>query len=168
MTLPTIRNSRKEGRWRAAAAMLPVWAVLAISVLAIPTMTGCGRKAPPQPPEGRQLPPMVTDLSGRIENGELVLEWTVPAPTEENRLLATGFKVLVDQQGSSDPCPNCPPDYEALGRLKVLGDLEIAAGSQTMRYRTPVEPGYRYRVVVVAISDEGTAGPESNTLRLED
>jgi hypothetical protein len=83
-------------------------------------------------------------------------------------LTAVGFNVLVDQQPSGEPCPNCPPNYETAGRLKVLGNLEIAAGSQTMHFRMPVEPGYRYRVAVVAISDEGTASPESNTLRLED
>jgi hypothetical protein len=147
--------------------VLPAWGVLVIVLLAIPALTGCGRKAPPVPPEGEQRPPMVADLSGRIDRGELILEWTVPAPTEQNPLLASGFNVRVDQQRSGESCPNCPPNFETVGRLKVLGNLEIAAGSQTMRFRMPVEPGYRYTVVVIAISDQETAGPESNPLKLE-
>jgi hypothetical protein len=55
-----------------------------------------------------------------------------------------------------------------VGRLKVLGNLETAAGTQKMSYRGQVAPGYRYAVEVVAISDEGTAGPGSNTLRIND
>jgi hypothetical protein len=161
------RQAKKCGRRRSIATLLAAWGGLALAMLTVFAMTGCGKKAPPVPPEGEQRPPMVMDLSGRIDNGELILAWTVPTPTEQNPLIAVGFNVLVDQQPSGEPCPNCPPDYETVGLLKVLGNLEIAAGSQTMHFRMPVESGYRYRVAVVAISDGGTAGPESNTLRLE-
>ena len=135
--------------------------------LAFLTVCGCGKKAPPKPPEGQQRPPVVADLTGVIDNGILLLNWTVPAPDKEMPLLAAGFDVLVYRQSLGEPCPNCPPNYKQVGQLKVLGNLKVAAGSQSMRYRYPVEPGYRYSVVVVAITDDGTAGTESNTLKIE-
>ena len=144
-------------------AILLLFVVILISL----PLNGCGKKAPPKPPEGEQLPPAVKDLSGRIDNGTLILSWTVPAPTEQYPLLVSGFDVLVFQQLSSDPCPNCPPNFKRAGQMKVLGNLEIAAGSQPVQYRYPVEPGYRYTVVVISIADGGrAAGPESNTLKI--
>ena len=131
------------------------------------TICGCGKKAPPKPPESQQQPPVVTDLDGDVENEILILNWTVPAPTEQYPLLVTGFNVLVYKQSLGEPCPNCPPNYKQVGRLRVLGNLEVAAGSQPMRFRHPVEQGYQYTVVVVAVADDGTPSRESNTLRIE-
>ena len=141
--------------------------LLMTTALAFLTVCGCGKKAPPKPPEGQQRPPVVADLTGEIENGILLLSWTVPAPDKEKPLLAAGFEVLVYRQSLGEPCPNCPPNYKPVGQLKVLGNLQVAAGSQSMRYRYPVEQGYRYSVVVVAVADDGTTGNESNTLKIE-
>ena len=138
-----------------------------IAFMLLSTFWGCGKKAPPKPPEGRQQPPVVTNLAGDVENGILILNWTVPAPTEQTPLLAAGFNVLVYKQSLGEPCPNCPPNYKQVGRMRVLGNLEVAAGSQPMRFRYPVEKGYQYTVVVIAVADDGTPGSESNTLRIE-
>lgn len=149
------------------AGLLKAILVLVVAVLIGLALNGCGRKAPPKPPEGERMPPAVADLSGRLENGTLILSWTVPAPTEQYPLPVSGFDVLVSRQLSSDPCPNCPPNFKRAGQMKVLGNLESAAGSQPMQYRYPVEPGHRYTVVVISIADGGrAAGPESNTLKI--
>ena len=141
--------------------------LLMIIALALATVCGCGKKAPPKPPEDQQRPPVVTDLTGVIDNGILLLNWTVPAPDKETPLLAAGFDVLVYRQSLGEPCSNCPPNYKQAGQLKVLGNLQVAAGSQSMRYRYPLERGYSYSVVVVAIADDGAPGTKSNTLKIE-
>ena len=128
---------------------------------------GCGKKAPPKPPEGQQQPSVVKDLAGGIENGILMLNWTVPAPTERTPMLVSGFNVLVYKQSLGEPCPNCPPNYKQVGQLKVLGNLRVAAGSQPMRYRYSVEEGYQYTIVVIAVAEDGTPSNESNTLRID-
>jgi hypothetical protein len=54
-----------------------------------------------------------------------------------------------------------------MGELKVLGNLGTAAGKQRMRFERLLESGYRYTIVVVAVSAEGIAGARSNTVTFD-
>lgn len=141
--------------------------LLILAVLVILPLSGCGRKNLPVPPEGEKLPPPVSDLAGKMEGGMLNLSWTVPATTDRHPLPAAGFNVRAYRQSLGEPCSNCPPNYKTIGRLKVLGVLEEAAGTQVMRYAYPLDFGYRYTITVISVSSGGTASPESNTITIE-
>ena len=138
-----------------------------VLVLLITPVIGCGKKASPIPPEGEQMPPPVSNLAALVDGDTLNLSWTVPAPTDQYPLPAAGFRVQAYKQSLDEPCLNCPPNYKPIGQLKVMGRLDKAAGQQSMRYQYPLEPGYHYTITVVAIGSDGSAGPKSNTLRID-
>ena len=163
----SVAQLRNKFRFTVPSVTFRTILLVIIACMFLAVLYGCGKKAPPKPPEGQQQPPVVANLAGDVENGILILNWTVPVPTEQSPLLVSGFNVLVYKQPLGEPCPNCPPNYKQVGRLSVLGNLEVAAGSRSMRYRYPLETGYQYSLVVVSITDDGTPSRESNTLKIE-
>lgn len=153
-----------DGRRRPPIEKLIAAVMIIVLILMI---AGCGKKAPPKPPEGETLPPPVSDLSANVADDTLDLNWTVPATTDVYPLPAAGFRVLAFRENRGEPCPNCPPNFKEIGNLKVLGRLEKAAGRQIMHYRYPLDTGYRYTITVISVADDGSLGAESNTLKID-
>lgn len=139
----------------------------AVIIMLILMIAACGKKAPPKPPEGEKKPPPVSDLSANVTGNTLDLSWTAPATTDLHPLPAAGFRVLAFKENRGEPCANCPPNFKAIGDLKVLGRLDRAAGQQIMRYRYPLDSGYRYTIAVISVAGDGSLGAESNIVRIE-
>ena len=159
---------KRQPRRLSGGRGFPIRPLLAVSLAALIVLAtaGCGKKAPPKPPEGQVLPPPVSDLAGDMSDGRLELKWTVPPTTARYPLPPAGFTVLAFKEISGDPCPNCPPNFQPIGTLKVLGQLSKAGGRQAMRFSYALTEGYRYTFTVVSIASDGTPGEASNRLRI--
>jgi hypothetical protein len=127
-------------------------------------MGGCGRKAPPEPPLGAR-PAKVKDLSFSLTDKTIKLSWTIPLGDGKKTLPISGFLIYRSRQNSIEKeCPNCPL------RFVEVGDVPApAAGSATASviFTQPIEPGYRYVYKVVAYTDEGRKGRDSNRVDFE-
>ena len=132
----------KAGR-RKTIALNATALALSIAIAAAGLLAGCGRKAPPEPPQGTR-PAKVNDLSYSMSGSTIKLSWTVPRGEKE--------------------CPNCPL------RFVEVGDVPVPAaggGATPVVFVQTIEPGYRYVYKVVAYTDEGRRGRDSNQVDFE-
>ena len=126
-------------------------------------LSGCGKKAPPEPPSGDR-PPRVIDLAYSISENTIQLSWTIPKTSEKAGTPATGFLIYRSKQSSVEAdCPNCPVRFLEIGDVLVRSELsEKPAPSVT--FVQALEPGYRYFYKVKAYDDNGVAGKDSNVI----
>ncbi len=126
-------------------------------------LSGCGKKAPPQPPRGDR-PPKVMDLSYSISENVITLSWTIPKTSDKARSPVAGFFIYCSKQSAVEAdCPNCPIHFLKIGDVLVRrgapGQLE-----STVVYTQTIEPGYRYIYKVKAYDDDGVAGRDSSVV----
>lgn len=150
---------------RTGPLTLPALVLGAVMVIvAWGLMGGCGRKAPPEPPLGAR-PAKVKDLSFSLAGKTIKLSWTIPLGGGKKTLPISGFLVYRSRQSSVEQeCPNCPL------RFVEVGDVPApAAGSAKapVIFTQQIEPGYRYVYKVVAYTDEGRKGRDSNLVDFE-
>ncbi len=125
--------------------------------------SGCGKKAPPEPPSGSR-PPKVVDLGYSISENVIKLSWTIPKTSDMAKSTVTGFFIYGSKQLEVEAdCPNCPIYF-----LKI-GDVLVRRGNSgqpelTVEYTQSIEPGYRYIYKVKAYDDNGVAGRDSNVV----
>jgi hypothetical protein len=138
-----------------------VLAVLLSAVL-LAAAAGCGRKLPPEPP-GTKAPAAVRDLAASLEGSRATLTWShsaaeggAAAPAVEYRV----FRARIDPADGG--CATCPAPFKLIGELSAR---RHAVGSR-LRFRDELEPGYRYRYKVVALSGDGTAAGDGNVVEV--
>jgi hypothetical protein len=128
-------------------------------------LSGCGRKAMPEPPSGIR-PPKVLDLGYSISENTIKLSWTIPGTSGKAKSPATGFMIYRSKQSSVESdCPNCPIHFLKAGDVLVRGDVSGRPGSSVVFDQT-IEPGYRYIYKVKAYDSDGVAGKDSNLIDL--
>ena len=124
-------------------------------------LSGCGKKAPPQPPSGNR-PPKVIDLGYSISENVIKLSWTIPKTSDKAKSPVAGFFIYRSKQSEVEAdCPNCPVHF-----LKI-GDVLVRRGDpgqpeSTVDYTQSIEPGYRYIYKVTAYTPAAVEGPASN------
>lgn len=142
---------------RSFAAALLAAAVAAASLAAA---SGCGRKLPPAPP-GAKAPAAVQDLAATLEGAAVTLLWTHAAAPAEGESQTAGYKVFRARRDAAEAdCTDCPAPFKLIGELSAR---RMTPGSR-VRFRDEIEPGYRYRYKVVAISAEGAPAADSNVV----
>jgi len=110
-------------------------------------VVGCGRKGPPVAPQ--IAPPVaVSDLTVRVDKGQVTLEWSVPAvsgvaPPE-------GFRIYRADLGPAD-CADCPLLFAEIGERR-LDPNQRPAPQQPWRLSWQDTPasGLRYLYKVAA------------------
>ncbi len=146
-------------------ALTAVVLVVIVAITASGMLVGCGRKAPPEPPLGTR-PPKVKDLSFSMTGNTIKLSWMVPADEEQKKLPISGFLVYRSTQSVIEKeCPNCPLRFVEVGDVPVPAAGRGAAGPVV--FVQTIEPGYRYVYKVVAYTDEGHTGRDSNLVDFE-
>ncbi len=123
---------------------------------------GCGKKAPPVPPQ-RYIPLAVNDLSYRLEGHSLILNWTIPAEKITRTLEIAGCTVFRAQIsiGESD-CPTCPPEFKPLADLRIDGEKSTKTIQRKMSYNDLPAKGYHYTYKVNCYSKKSISGKDSN------
>ena len=126
-------------------------------------LTGCGKKAPPEPPSGNR-PPRVVDLAYSISENTIKLSWTIPKTSDKAKSPATGFLIYRSKQSSVEAdCPNCPIQFMETGDVLVRTDVS-GKPAPSVTFVQALEPGYRYLYKVKAYDDSGVAGKDSNLI----
>jgi hypothetical protein len=126
-------------------------------------LSGCGKKAPPQPPSGNR-PPKVIDLAYSIRENTIKLSWTIPKTSDKAKSPATGFLIYRSKQSSIEAdCPNCPIQFLEIGDVLVRGEVSEKP-EPSVTFAQTLEPGYRYIYKVKAYDDNGIAGKDSNLI----
>ena len=113
---------------------------------------GCGVKAPPVPPDAK--PPGVATLTHTLENGTLVLSWTLAAGSSTPQSYTIyRFRVPL----ADPPCEGCPLVFT---RVKTVPADGRESGAETVS----LEQGYHYGFKITATDAGGREGPDSGTV----
>jgi hypothetical protein len=135
---------------------------IALVLVAVLLLAGCGRKLPPIQP-GSYPPPAVKDLGYRVQGEEIVLTWTVPAAAPEKDSPAVGFKVLRSRQTEAEAeCLSCPPKFQEVADVRPSEPVETGGVQHVER----LEPGYRYQFKVRGYTAINREGRDSNVVHV--
>jgi hypothetical protein len=139
------------------ALISATWVVSALMI------SGCGKKAPPEPPSGNR-PPKVSDLAYSISENTIKLSWTIPQTSDKAKSRVTGFLIYHSKQTSIESdCPNCPIYFTKIGDVLVR-DKVTGANGPSVEFAQTIEPGYRYLYKVKAYDRDGVTGKDSNLI----
>lgn len=120
------------------------------------SLSACGRKSMPKPPQFVE-PPAINDLMlDNVENDVLFLSWEIPANSDYN--LKT-FHVYMAQDALATLCLTCPPNFVNVGEGKSITQPD---GSRLYTFQMRIQPGFRYIYKINAVGRENIEGPDSN------
>jgi hypothetical protein len=106
----------------------------------------------------------VQDLRGQIEDGQIMLQWSVAKPKPNDRPPPAGFYVYQAATAASDPpCDGCPLPFVKVGQVTVQTPLEADV---ELTYQTPAQADMHYVFKVVAYDRRGNAGEDSNLVKV--
>jgi hypothetical protein len=126
---------------------------------------GCGRKAPPKPPQTAPLP-VVTNLRAESDGDRVQLSWTL-APLEGRLARESQFAIYRDALPmSAGDCPTCPPRYQRVAQVSYNPDADRTDGTLSFQYTEAVARGYRYRYQVALRLIDGRQGEPSETVEV--
>jgi len=136
-------------------------AILALVLLA-GMLFGCGRKLPPSQPS-QYMPPVVADLSFRLEENRVKLSWTVPQPQDKDQPAPAGFRIFRARQLSSEAdCSTCKLDFRQTGDVTSKGKKP----GSPLHFSETLLPGYKYVYKVVAYDAKGFDGKDSKSIEV--
>ena len=126
-------------------------------------LSGCGKKALPNPPSGNR-PPKVIDISYNINETTIKLTWIIPKTSDKAKSPVTGFYIFRSKQSPIETdCLNCPIHFLKIGDILVKGDVS-GKPERSVVFSQTIEPGYRYIYKVSAYNDDGVAGQDSKLI----
>lgn len=148
-------------RSTANVSAVKVIILAAVGLIALMVLSGCGKKAMPQPPSGNR-PPKVRDLGYSVTGNVINLSWTIPQTHAQAKSAVAGFYIYRSKQsGVEADCTSCPIQFLRIGDVLVRrpgpGQPEAP-----LVYAQTIEPGFRYIYKVNAYDDDGIAGRDSN------
>ncbi len=144
--------------------------ILKLSILAAFAfyLSGCGLKAPPVAPRPAP-PPAVNDLSYKMQEDTLTLNWTIPKHKGKIHPDLEGFWVYRSRKPLSESeCPDCPLTFKLLadiGKKALKSSAKLPKGRMT--YSETLAKGYRYIYKVVAYNDSGSRFGDSNLVTFD-
>jgi fibronectin type 3 domain-containing protein len=140
---------------------------LPLVFIIVALVEGCAVKAPPIPPDVL-VPKPISDLQGRVREGELYLRWSVPRENMDGSkpVDLVSFRILRrDEKGG---CIECP------GEFKVRADLDLRTKGEYRQERgimswkdKDLEKGILYVYKVTGINHWGYASPPSNEVVIQ-
>jgi hypothetical protein len=136
---------------------------------------GCGRKAPPKPPQAEPLP-VVKALTAELAEARVRLSWTM-APLTDRLAHEAEFVIYRDALSlAAGDCPTCPPQYELVAQLPydpdaarnnaARMDATEPNGGLKFQYIETVAGGYRYRYQVALRLVDGRQGEPSKSVEV--
>ena len=152
-----------KGSARAVAAL----ATVALAVVA------CGKKGPPVSPE-RRLPLPASALHGRIEDGAIIVDWTIPRARVDGSALKDLDSLRLYRHEESEGAPLKPAmltsnrvaGYEEIAHIRLDSPAPAVIQRDTAEWtdRRGLTLGHRYVYVVTARDSTGRTSPPSQRL----
>ncbi len=140
---------------------------MALPLLILPVLSGCGVKALPVAPD-IVLPPGVDDLEATRDGGALTLTWTAPAGPEWEQSRPAGFRVYKSAVSLSGPdCPNCPKTFVRVADIPLSAGQSGADGALRFTYNETLEQDVHYSYKVMVYSKSNAIGEGSNIVDVE-
>ncbi|MDO8945228.1 MAG: hypothetical protein Q7U75_18750, partial [Desulfobacterales bacterium] len=137
-------------------------AAILVTVLLAGMLFGCGRKLPPSPPP-QYMPPVVADLSFKLEENRVTLSWTVPQLQDKDQPAPAGFRIFRARQMSSEAvCSTCKLDFRQTGDVTSKGKKP----GSPLHFSETLLPGYKYVYKVVAYDAKGFDGKDSKSIEV--
>jgi hypothetical protein len=128
-------------------------------------MNGCGRKAPPKPPQAEPLP-VIKTLSARPEGEQVRLSWTL-APLADRLAQKAQFAIYRDTLPlTAGDCPSCPPHYQLVAQLPYDPNATLTEGRLNFNYAETVATGYRYHYQIALRLVDGRQGEPSKPVEV--
>jgi predicted small lipoprotein YifL len=125
---------------------------------------GCGKKAPPLPPES-DVPSAVTGLEQNVSNDVVTISWHSPA--EKDEVLVEGFYVYRSKRNPEEDCPACPDQFKRIANIYADSAKEPGETQNRFTYTETVEKGYGYKYKVIGYTYEGLLSPDSNVIEFD-
>lgn len=124
---------------------------------------GCGRKGPPVPPQW-VAPVAVSDLTARVDKGQVTLNWSVPAAKDAPR--PEGYRIYRADLGPAD-CADCPLLFAKIGELPLDTRRQPAPDEPwRLSWQDRPAPGVRY-VYKVSAYGRGQETLDSNLIGVQ-
>ena len=145
---------RNEFMYRSKA-----YVVIAILIVPLFLISGCGIKGPPVPPSYVK-PQAVSDLQYQVTGNQLFLTWSIPPKDATKKNTVAGARVLrLKQSLKNTPCQDCPQVFTLIKK--------IPARSGTMQYQDIIDKGFGYYYKIVLYDTGNHIGEESNIIYVE-
>ena len=126
---------------------------------------GCGRKAPPRPPEADPLP-VATNLKAQRQGDQVLLTWAL-APLSGRLAKDARFAVYRDDQPVDAPaCPGCPPRYVLVAQLPYNPNAPLGEMGLGFQFSDPVAAGHRYRYQIALRLNDGRQGEPTQSVEV--
>jgi hypothetical protein len=127
------------------------------------SLSCCGKKGPPIPPDTIPLFP-VTNLDAKLFDNVLELSWTAQAG--RGMSVPDGFRIYRSKKSLVKPeCPECPDVFEMVSEVAVAFSLWGWTERQ-INYHETLEDGYIYRYKVIAYTYRGLTSEWSNMVEV--
>jgi predicted small lipoprotein YifL len=136
--------------------------ILTVFFLVI-SLSCCGKKGPPIPPDTVPLLP-VTNLDAKLFDNLLELSWTAQAG--RGMAVPDGFRIYRSKRSLVNPeCPECPDVFEMVSEMAVAFSLWGWTERQ-INFHETLEDGYIYRYKVIAYTYRGLTSEWSNMVEV--
>lgn len=146
---------------------IPRFLLAAVLVITLAMSAACGRKSALIPP-GTVLPEAVSDLTAGMQNGRVILAWTMPArDTSGSRLTGLAGFVVMRTEGPADGS-GCMCEFAPVATIDLaLPEGAVVIGNRIAWTDTDpaVVPGKRYAYKVAAFNSDDYQGPGSGEVR---
>jgi len=137
--------------------------LLIFGVLVSLSLSGCGRKTLPIPPQDA-LPQAITDLQFQQQENKIILTWTVPQYTTVGSKLPNvdAFEILRAVILEEDYCPGCPVPFTS--SIEIKAEKAITDPKNQIAHYTEMilRPGHRFFYKVRTIAGWRLLSEDSN------
>ncbi len=126
-------------------------------ILLIFSFQGCGKKAPPLPPEDKgNIIAAPFDLKFDIDNNRLSLTWKHEINAEAAKIPPHAFEIYMVQK-TFEECEGCPFEFKKIETIPM----------PKMQFSIDIEKGFKYYFRIRAIGEDGVVSENSKSILIE-
>ncbi len=118
---------------------------------------GCGKKAPPLPPEDKgNIIAAPFDFKSDNSKNRLILTWKHEIDAETAKIPPQGFEIFLAQKTFED-CEGCPFEFKKIATIPM----------PKMQFSIDIEKGFKYYFRIRAIGEDGVVSEYSKSILIE-
>ncbi len=131
--------------------------LLSLCFILIFSFQGCGKKAPPLPPENKgNIIAAPFDLKSDHSNNRLIITWKHEIDVETAKVSPHGFEIFLAQKTFED-CEGCPFEFKKIATIPM----------PKMQFSINIEKGFKYYFRIRAIGEDGVVSENSKSILIE-